>query len=525
MSPFFEAMYLSGMQESQSGEVTLKNINPQTFENILKFIYSGEDVINTENVESILQAATMLQIKCLKERCEEFMIENVDPENCIATWKLASSHTCSFLSRKAFKYVLYYFQDIQQTNEFLNLDYDDVLAIIKDNNLRTPNEESVCEAVFRWLNHDLDNRKQYIDKIMEHIRLPLMQPEYLLETLDTNTLVKENDKCRGYVEEAKRYHLLPARRHEFVSARLVHRNQAEYEEMIVCIGGNVHPEKTTTDVLCYSMKRLQWIRLASLPYDLGVEFAICTYGNAVYVSGGSEVLNGMVYLHALHNRWFKCRRMLIGRRRHCMVAVGDSLYVLGGYDDEAEEGYNTLISVEKFGVMSGSWEDCGYLISPVRSASASVLQDKIYVFGGLDGDGVTTSAVQCFDTRVRTCTHLTNLPSLSGMSSAVVCNKTTYLVFPSGEVLKMNGTGERCGEIESAGNIENFDRWGFGIVQHEGKIFIIGGIDSSDIFDEIIIFDPTTGERADSGGHYIRRPMFGFGCAKATIPQSVFRLS
>lgn len=357
------------------------------------------------------------------------------------------------------------------------------------------------------------------DTLFEHLRLPLMQPEYLLETVDTNVLVKENEKCREYVEEAKRYHLLPARRHEFVCARLVHRNQAEYEEVILFIGGNLHPERTTTDVRCYSMKQMEWVSLAPLPYDLGVEFAVCTYGNAVFVSGGSEVLSGMIYLHTMHNKWLKCRRMLLGRRRHCMVAVGDSLYVLGGYDDEAEERFSTLMSVERFGVINGNWEDCGYLTSPVRSASASVVKDKIYIFGGIDADGMMSSAVQCFDTRTKSCTHLTDLPSLSGMSSAIVCNRTTYIVFPSGEVLKTDGNGE----IENVCNIQGFDRCGFGIIQHEGKIIIIGGIDSSDIHDEFIIYDPSTGDTTKPSEHQLLRPLFGFGCAKATISRNIFR--
>lgn len=201
-----------------------------------------------------------------------------------------------------------------------------------------------------------------------------------------------------------------------------------------------------------------------------------------------------------------------------MVAVGDSLYVLGGFDDEAEERFSTLMSVEKFGVMSGNWEDCGYLTFPMRSASASVVRDTIYLFGGIEGDGTKSSAVQCFDTRDRSCTHLTDLPLISGMSSIVVCNMTTYLVFPNGQVLKMDGSGE----IENVGTISGFERCGFGIVQHEGNIIIIGGIDSTEIYDEFMIFDPSSGDTTTTE-HQLLSPLFGFGCAKATISRTVFR--
>ena len=108
----------------------------------MKFIYSGEDIINTENADAILKAAVMLQIKCLQQRCEEFMTENVDAENCLAVWKLASAHGCVYLAQKAWMCVLHCFEFVCESEDFLRLDCDDVLSIIKDNDLNTPNEKT-----------------------------------------------------------------------------------------------------------------------------------------------------------------------------------------------------------------------------------------------------------------------------------------------------------------------------------------------------------------------------------------------
>ena len=519
ISPFFEAMYLSTMRE-RDGIVTLGDIDPPTFEVILKFIYSGEDVVNEDNADALLRAAVMLQIKCLQQRCEQFMTENIDSENCLAVWKLASIHGCGYLTHRAWECVLQCFEYVCNSDDFLKLECNDVLTIISDNDLETPNEELVCDAVLRWLNHDTEERKQYMKILFETLRLPLVQPEYLLGTIDRNQLVQDSSECKEFVDEAKRYHLLPARRHEFVSSRLAHRNNHDYEEGILCIGGNLHPDRTTDDILCYSMKQMEWIRLTSLPYDLGVEFAVCSYGNAVYVSGGSEMLNGMLAYIPIQNSWSTCNRMLIGRRRHSMVAVGNSLYVLGGYDDdEPEERFSTLMSVEKYDVNTGSWEDCGYLRLPVRSASAAVLGVKIYVFGGIDGDGCKVSAVQCFDTRQKICTQISDLPNNNcGMSSAVVCNRTVFVICLNGNILKM----EEDEVTEQIFCIPNFRRCGFGVAQDKGNIIIFGGIDSTDIYDEFLKFDPVQRDM-QSITHQLERPLFGFGCVKATVPKHFFR--
>jgi hypothetical protein len=93
-----------------------------------------------------------------------------------------------------------------------------------------------------------------------------------------------------------------------------------------------------------------------------------------------------------------------------MVAVGESVYVLGGYDDNNDDEYRTLMSIEQYGITTGSWEDASYLAVPVRSASAAVDREKIYLFGGVTSADFDTKVVQCFDTRLKTCTIVCELP-------------------------------------------------------------------------------------------------------------------
>ena len=245
MSPYFSALFSSGMKECQDGVVHLQNVESGAFEKILKFVYGGQDVIDTENVDLLLQAAVMLQIKCLQERCEEYMVGKLDPENSIGAWKLAQGHGCSCLAEKAFQSILNNFEQIWKTEDFLAIDCDELLQIIDNNNLNVKNEELVCEAVLRWIQSDVDTRSHDLQRIFEKLRLPLIQPEYLIDVLEQNKLIRNSPACRDVLEEAKRYHLLPARRQQFVSPRLSFRNSVDFEEVIVCIGGSDEKSKTT----------------------------------------------------------------------------------------------------------------------------------------------------------------------------------------------------------------------------------------------------------------------------------------
>lgn len=453
----------------------------------------------------------MLQIKCLQDRCEEYMIEKLDSENSIGAWKLAQGHGCSSLAERAFQFILHYFEPISKSDDFLAIDCDELLQIIDNNNLNVKNEKLVCEAVMRWIQSDVDKREKDVQRIFEKVRLPLMQPVYILSVLEHDRLIKDNPSCRDLLEEAKRYHLLPARRQEFVSPRMSFRNFGDFEEVIVCAGGSDEDSKTAQHFWCYSVKKNKWFSLTSMPYDPGVEFATCAYGNAIYISGGSTKMNSMLCYISTQNKWVHCDRMLLGRRRHAMVAVGESVYVLGGYDDNDDE-FRTLMSIEQYGITTGSWEDAGYLAVPVRSASAAVDREKIYLFGGVTSADFDTKVVQCFDTRLKTCTIVCELPVYCRLSSAISHDHKIYLVCPDGDIIIFFADGT----TEIAGKLSGFDRYSFGAVLKNNSIVILGGMDSENTFGDRITFNLLT-SKSSLYPYFLPLKSSGFGCVKTVI--------
>ncbi|KAK3090484.1 hypothetical protein FSP39_012212 [Pinctada imbricata] len=518
MSPYFDAMFSSGMRETEENIVTLQGTDAVTFDKILSFIYGRKYVIDVECVSSLLQTSVMLQIKCLQEQCEEFMITKVDTENCIGTWKLANGHGCHYLAHKAYRFILHYFNDIRKTEDFAALDLDELLTIIQDNDLNVKREEDVCDAVFQWITFNNEQRTKHLPNLVENLRFPLVQPEYLIEVVERFPDILNDQICREVLEEAKRYHLLPARRQDFVSSRLVYRNYDDFEEVIICIGGSDSTKSSSRDVLCYSTKNRQWHHLCPMPYDPGVEFAVCSYGNAIFVSGGSSNMNGMMYFVSTQNKWGMREPMLLGRRRHAMVSVGDSLYVLGGYNDEEDDcQFRTLLSVERFTIGSEKWEDAGYLSIPIRSASAAVDKDKIYLFGGVTSSDCDTKVIQCFDTRQKTCSRIGELPVYCRLSTALSCMQNILIVCPTGHVLSFSE-----GVIKEFGKISGFERYSFGAVILSNTILILGGTDSNEPVDEFISFDMDK-KSASLTGEYMPVPMFDFGCLKTVINKKHMR--
>ena len=49
-------------------------------------------------------------------------------------------------------------------------------------------------------------------EVLQHVRLPLMSPKFLVGTVGSDLLIKSDETCRDLVDEAKNYLLLPQER-------------------------------------------------------------------------------------------------------------------------------------------------------------------------------------------------------------------------------------------------------------------------------------------------------------------------
>lgn len=63
------------------------------------------------------------------------MEQQLDPSNCLGIKTFAETHGCEELRKAAEKYILKHFVDLVDSEEFLQLENEDVVSLIKCDNL------------------------------------------------------------------------------------------------------------------------------------------------------------------------------------------------------------------------------------------------------------------------------------------------------------------------------------------------------------------------------------------------------
>ena len=505
-SPYFEAMFNSGMREALSGEINFKEMDASTFELVLEFIYLNKDIVSAENGCALLEAASMLQIQLLFEKCEATLSCNISLKICLVLWRFASIHSSKTLRESAFVMILGQFQEFVKLEGFRSLDASELLEIIQDDRLVVTSEDSVVKAVIAWGNHSSEN-KTVVGRVFANLRLCQLSSEYLFAMKKYFTTTISSNVAQKAVDKAFEINFVPAQRQATSSILAKHRNCDTMEDVLLLVAGtkDVPTRTNVLEVLAYSFVKMQWFQLASLPRPCGQTYSWCSDGGNIFITGGSRYQeNGFLESSGFSNKWKVGATLGEGRYSHAMIAMSDALYALGGYLGNRADA-KTISSIERYMFRNKTWEKCGHLYQPVLCPSTSVSDNKVFLFGGvtvLSNDTTApylkfrrTTIIQCFDTTTNDTTVYTNSECVCRAMSTVQVDCRTYITEFDGKIgkfeLKSGELKRKSGMLRAISRNPN-ER--YTLVQKDGKVIVTYSISKDgDHLKQMLIINPETG--------------------------------
>jgi len=104
-SQVFKTMLESNMKEKMTGDIEIKNMDHEVFEDLLKYIYSGVAPNIDAHSQELFAAADLYQLEKLKELCELKLCSRFDVSNCIDLLILGDLHNAKKLKVAALEFV------------------------------------------------------------------------------------------------------------------------------------------------------------------------------------------------------------------------------------------------------------------------------------------------------------------------------------------------------------------------------------------------------------------------------------
>lgn len=134
-------MFSQDYTEYSKKEIEIKEIDSIALEHLINYAYSGSIKINSLNCQSIMIGASFLQLNRVRDACAKYLTDRFHPHNVIGIRCFADSLSHANLVTSADKYINKKFADISTEEEFMQLSYTDLIAILQRDELNCASEE------------------------------------------------------------------------------------------------------------------------------------------------------------------------------------------------------------------------------------------------------------------------------------------------------------------------------------------------------------------------------------------------
>ncbi|XP_040503150.1 kelch-like protein 3 isoform X3 [Gallus gallus] len=522
-SPYFCAMFTGDMSESKAKKIEIKDVDGQTLRKLIDYIYTAEIEVTEENVQVLLPAASLLQLMDVRKNCCDFLQSQLHPTNCLGIRAFADVHACTELLQQANAYAVAprvtawtdleayrkkklvqlqskwkeaklprkHFPEVMLGEEFLSLSLDQVCSLISSDKLTVSSEEKVFEAVISWINYEKESRLEHMAKLMEHVRLPLLPRDYLVQTVEEEALIKNNNTCKDFLIEAMKYHLLPLDQRQLIkNPRTKPRTPVSLPKVMIVVGGQA--PKAIRSVECYDFEEERWDQVAELPSRRCRAGVVFMAGNVYAVGGfnGSLRVRTVDVYDGVKDQWTSIASMQERRSTLGAAVLNDLLYAVGGFD-----GSTGLASVEAYSYKTNEW----FFVAPMNTRRSSVgvgvVEGKLYAVGGYDGASrQCLSTVEQYNPATNEWTYVADMSTRRSGAGVGVLSGLLYatgghdgpLVRKSVEVYDPGtNTWKQVADM-------NMCRRNAGVCAVNGLLYVVGGDDGSCNLASVEYYNPIT---------------------------------
>jgi BTB And C-terminal Kelch/BTB/POZ domain/Kelch motif len=238
--------------------VIIQEIDGDTLEILVAYCYTGTINITEDNVERILSTGCLFQMSNVVTACSNFLGKQLHFSNAIGFCLFAEQQNCDDLYQLSLEYTAKHFLEIyQESEEFLQMNVNQLSRLLKNNDLNVNSEEDVFKALVKWLNHS-DDRMQHISTLLPLVKLVQLPSTFIADYVEEYCTTIETQRL---LLDAYKYKLIPERRDVKMDCVVPRKSTVG---KLLCIGGMDH-HKGSINIECFDLRENKWENLKHMP--------------------------------------------------------------------------------------------------------------------------------------------------------------------------------------------------------------------------------------------------------------------
>lgn len=398
-SPYFRVMFTCGLRECNNREIFLRDTPADSLSLLLNYMYCADLPLTNTNVQGIAIASFLLQMDDVFNRCRHHMTENMDASNCLGVYYFARDLGAEELADRAHRFLRQHFVEVCQNEEVLELEAHQLGKLLSSDDLNVSREETILDVVLHWVKHgtllDDDLRARHLPELLRKVRLPLINPDYLRETMKRNPVLLADAECLEMLNMA----LEVTEMHPSAAPRkLKLRYGMETTDLLLCLGNDSGGIRSRYGnygerSFCFapSTGRIYYMTSPHYGDALGhVSAGVVTDQNDIIVSGEANArklarqkdINVEIFRYKVEAQgsWERLTSAEY-RDSYGLASLGDTLYLLGGLM-KLKNQYLITNCVQRWSLQGGPWRSAAPLPMPLAYHSVVRMKESLYVIGG-----------------------------------------------------------------------------------------------------------------------------------------------
>ncbi|CAH1240396.1 KBTBD8 [Branchiostoma lanceolatum] len=323
-SPYFASMFTGGFSEAKQQTVSLKEIDANCMEEILKYAYSGTVQVNRTNARELYLASDLLQVEHVRDTCLQFMVNQVDSSTCMISYQFAQAYGITELLEAAKAFICSKFSQLSQAEEFLELPLSELKDILSSDDLDIEDELVVLQTVERWIKYNTEERMAHLEEAASLLRFNLIQPSKVPDLFTRVEAVEEIRKTGLCMKGLSQGRL-----------------GMDAKEMYVFFGGAdpidpyKGPRRGPMAIGAYDPETRIMYQLANPGTECPSAIIVDIEQSILYIVYMSHLRRRFVMFDSVNNRWIEKAPPLFEHKVPCDLAhVNSKIYLIGDTNDE-----------------------------------------------------------------------------------------------------------------------------------------------------------------------------------------------
>lgn len=503
-SPYFAALFTGGMKESSKDVVQILGVEAGIFQLLLDFIYTGLVNIAVNNVQELIVAADMLQLTEVVNLCCDFLKGQIDPQNCIGLFQFSEQIACHDLLEFTENYIHVHFLEVHSGEEFLSLTKDQLIKILRSEELSIEDEYQVFLAAMQWILKDLGKRRKHVVEVLDPVRFPLLPSQRLLKYIegvsDFNLRVALQTLLKEYCEVCK-----SPKENKFCSFLQTSkvRPRKKARKYLYAVGGYTRLQggrwsdsRALSCVERFDTFSQYWTTVSSL-HQARCGLGVAVLGGMVYAIGGEK--DSMIFdctecYDPVTKQWTTVASMNHPRCGLGVCVCYGAIYALGGW-----VGAEIGDTIERFDPDENKWEVVGNMAVSRYYFGCCEMQGLIYAVGGISNEGLELRSFEVYDPLSKRWSPLPPMGTRRAYLGVAALSDCIYAIGGWNETQDALNTVEKYSfEEEKWVEVASMKvpRAGMCVVAVNGLLYVSGGRSSSHDFlapgtlDSVEVYNP-----------------------------------